>query len=224
MRETPMLADPERALALVHAPADKRAALATLWSLDERLGAVVATTREPMIGAIRLAWWREALQGKDSEGGPRGEPLLGLIREALQELDGQGLSKLCDGWAVLLEALPLDAGQLTSFAAERGDLLWQLAMRILDDTRAEELANGGGGWALVDLAFRVSDRETAERALAMASERLANVPSRWPRTLRPLGMLVALARRDIRNGLDSPRRIGSPARVGRMLWHRISGI
>jgi phytoene synthase len=34
-------------------------------ALDLELESVVAGTTEPMIGEIRLAWWREALQGLD---------------------------------------------------------------------------------------------------------------------------------------------------------------
>ena len=55
------LADPERTLAVAYAPADKRPALTALFALDERFGAVVSSTSEPMIGLMRLAWWRERL-------------------------------------------------------------------------------------------------------------------------------------------------------------------
>ena len=59
------IADPERRLALAYAPRDRRGALAVLWALDERLGSIVAATREAMLGEIRLAWWRDALAGLD---------------------------------------------------------------------------------------------------------------------------------------------------------------
>ena len=79
------IVDPERNLVLAYAPVRARAALATLWRLDERLGGVVATTSEPMIGRIRLAWWREALERLD-QGGPPAEPLLRETAETLLPL------------------------------------------------------------------------------------------------------------------------------------------
>jgi hypothetical protein len=85
MEPATTIIDPERALTLVYAPARVRPALAALWRLDERLGSVVATTTEPMIGAIRLAWWREALEALD-RGGPPDEPLLCEIGETLLPL------------------------------------------------------------------------------------------------------------------------------------------
>ena len=61
MSFTPDIVDPERRLALAYARRADRAALALLWALDERLGAIVAATHEEMLGTIRLAWWRDAL-------------------------------------------------------------------------------------------------------------------------------------------------------------------
>src|SRR3546814_5769707 len=46
-----------------------------LVALDISLGRVVASTSEPMIGAMRLAWWREALERLHLPPVP-GEPVL----------------------------------------------------------------------------------------------------------------------------------------------------
>ena len=63
---------------MLYAPADVRPAWMALHGLDLELESVVAGTTEPMIGAIRLAWWREALQGLDAGKVPA-QPLLQLI-------------------------------------------------------------------------------------------------------------------------------------------------
>jgi hypothetical protein len=73
-------------------------------------------------------------------------------------------------------------------------------------------------WALTDLAFRVSDRATAERALALARAEVA--PAQLPRTL---AVLAALARGDLRRGLDQTRHQGSPTRVVRALRAGLTG-
>src|SRR3546814_19979767 len=53
--------DPERWLAATYARRQARPGLAALFALDISLGRLVASTNEPLIGPIRLAWLREAL-------------------------------------------------------------------------------------------------------------------------------------------------------------------
>ena len=64
-------------------PASVRPAFATLWNLDLALADVVATTTEPALGAIRLAWWRERLEDLDAGKLPPGEPRLSAIARQL---------------------------------------------------------------------------------------------------------------------------------------------
>jgi phytoene synthase len=55
------LPNPERALALSYAPASTRPGLEALFALDTALGTILKTTREPIVGQMRLTWWYEAL-------------------------------------------------------------------------------------------------------------------------------------------------------------------
>src|SRR3546814_17220372 len=59
--------DPDRTLALYYVPAKHRPAVEALWRLDAALGAVLAGGREPLIGQIKLVWWRAALEKLDRE-------------------------------------------------------------------------------------------------------------------------------------------------------------
>ena len=43
------------------APVDKRAALLTLYHLYADIARIPATVSDPMVGAIRLQWWRDLL-------------------------------------------------------------------------------------------------------------------------------------------------------------------
>src|SRR3546814_8016341 len=54
--------DPERWLAATYARRQARPGLAALFALDISLGRLVASTNETMIGAIRIAWGRGALE------------------------------------------------------------------------------------------------------------------------------------------------------------------
>jgi phytoene synthase len=223
MEPAPTIADPERALTLAYAPARSRAALAALWRLDERLGGVVAASREPMVGAIRLAWWREALEALDREPPPP-EPLLAEIATALLPAGIQGaeLAEIEAGWAALLAADPPDEEAIEAHGRLRGRPLFAFAARLLAGAPFAAAAVAGEGWALADLAARLGDPAMARLAKAKAVERFAELGDfRWPIALRPLGALVVLARRDA--GSAKARRQGSPARVARVMLHRLTG-
>jgi phytoene synthase len=59
----------------------------------------VAGTTEPMIGEIRLAWWREACEGLDAGRVPA-QPLLQLAADALLPagIAGAELAAIEDRW------------------------------------------------------------------------------------------------------------------------------
>lgn len=204
--------DPERALSLAYAPGRIRPALALLWRLDETLGSIVARTENPAVGQMRLAWWHDALRTVRTA-----KPVDPLLVElaATAAIDPETLLPLIDGWEALLDPLPLSDAALSLHADARGATLFGVAATLLGRD-APHIRDAGRLWALVDLAFRVSDRETAERALTLAPVIRGRLPG-------PLAPLAALAARDVRRGLDKPRRQGSPARVARALWAGLTG-
>lgn len=56
-------ADPDRYFATLFAPAPQRPFLFALYAFNAELARVSETVREPMLGAIRLEWWRETAEG-----------------------------------------------------------------------------------------------------------------------------------------------------------------
>jgi phytoene synthase len=56
-------ADPDRYFSHLFAPAQKRGALLALYAFNVEIARVADTVREPMMGEIRLEWWRETLAG-----------------------------------------------------------------------------------------------------------------------------------------------------------------
>lgn len=67
--------DYSRFLAIQLAPRDKRAALYALTAFHCEIAAIVDKVSEPMIGHIRLAWWREALAELLAGAPPRQHPV-----------------------------------------------------------------------------------------------------------------------------------------------------
>lgn len=203
--------DPERLLSLSYAPARVREGLAALWCLDERLGAAIVRAEQPALAQMRLTWWHDALADLATVG--QVDPVLVALART-PGIDGRSLLALFDAWDILLEPLPLSDDALAAFAEARGATLFRAAGRLLG-TENPAVEEAGRLWALVDLAFGVSDRETAARALALAPVVRARLP-------RPLAVLAALAARDKARGLRD-RRQGSPGRVARALLAGLTG-
>lgn len=203
----------ERALALSYAPADAREGLAALLALDETLAAIPRTTREPIVGQVRLTWWHGALVALDSAPPPAQPVLEALARTVLPKVTGVALAAMVEGWEALLDE-PLDEAAMVRFARGRGAGLFGAAAAVLGGEHPR-LEQAGEGWALADLAEHLRDGGKAALARELAEARLGSVlRPRWPVRLRSLGALALLARQ------GSP---GSPRRVGRLLWHRLTG-
>ncbi|MBE1525642.1 phytoene synthase [Sphingopyxis sp. OAS728] len=89
---------------LVSVPHARRAAMSALWGLAARLTKLLLDAREPLIGQIKLAWWRDmaALVASDPAALPKGEPLLAELQATWA---GQGgLDALVDAAEAMLLA------------------------------------------------------------------------------------------------------------------------
>ena len=94
--------DRERWLACLYAAAPARPGLVALLALDGELAQLVATTTEPLLGEIRLAWWRDRLIELDTQPAPAQPLLQALQARALPRLSGADLATLEDGWLARL--------------------------------------------------------------------------------------------------------------------------
>ena len=181
-------------LALAYAPGFARPATLGLLALDNRLAGIVRGAREPLLGQIRLAWWRDRLSD-DFANWPAGEPLLALVRQWGDQ--AKALVALVDGWEAMIGDPPLPVQTLERLALARGKAFGSLAMVVGGDPGESERA--GRSWALVDLSGKLGDPQEREAARALAAgedwRRL-----RLPRSMRPLAVLHGLAARAMRRG------------------------
>jgi len=219
------MANPELALAIGYAREAHRRTLEALLDLDSALAAVLRTTREPLVGQMRLTWWHEALTRLDTAL-PPAEPVLAALAATVlpRGVSGVRLAGMIDGWEELLDDdAPRDEAMMR-FAEARGAGLFGIAGAVLGVRPDDPLAPAGTGWALVDLARHLRDRHAGERALALARTALDTATRpRWSREARALGALAHLALLDAAVPLDQPLPIGSPRRVARLAWHRLTG-
>lgn len=201
----------DRDLARLYWPVELRPAFDALFAIDDVMAEVVATSTQPALGAIRLAWWREALERLDHHPPPSEPRLQVAVAELLPRgVTGSALAALEDGYATLFDEEP-DRDRLGG----GGAVLFSNGATLLGDSDTK-----------LELAGRL-------HAFASAARRgFAAIPGdvepgelaghRFPRALRPLTAFAKLAVRDIRQApmLESE---ATPARAMALLSHRMFG-
>lgn len=182
-------------LVLRHAPVAAREALAVLFALDERLGDIVRTTREPLVGQMRLTWWRDALSALDEQQPAPAEPVLVEVQRLLlpRRVSGAALAPMADGWMMILHDGFASDGSLADYGTLRGGTLFAAAARVLGAAEVAMLDEAGRGWALADLAANISsatDAATIRNDADLVLEAAFSV--RWSKVSRPIGLLALL--------------------------------
>ena len=200
--------DPLEQLALAHTPSSLRGALQSALALDRRLSQIVARTSEPMLGQMRLAWWRDVL-GKPLAEWPQGNAELETIALHWGHSAAQ-LAAMADGWEYMLSEPPLSAEAAMGFASGRAKAFGALANISAKPVAREKLAIAAQYWALGDGAVHIGSE--AERATMRAQ--LDKLPER-PRLGSPfkgIAIMGALGERALRGG-EGPLMEGRGAAI-----------
>jgi 15-cis-phytoene synthase len=216
--------DRDRYLAVLHAPATAQAGLFALFALDLELAHVVASTTEPMLGEIRLAWWREQLIRLDAAPAPAQPTLAALKAEVVpRDVTGRSLEPLEDAFLALLLDPAFDDIALERYARLRGGTLFGAAATVLGGDAAVG-ALMGGVWALGELVRHGPPPAFARDTLEDIATRQSWTTPAEP-ALRPLLGLARLAQRDIAAALSgrafAPR--GTAGRQARLAWAKWTG-
>ena len=213
-----MIAPADRALVRLYWPVALRPGLDALLGIDDAMAAVVRTSTGPALGAIRLAWWREALSHLDRAPPPAEPHLQAAATELLPRgITGAALAGLEDGWLALLEEPPWD-DEVAAAIGGRGQRLFAIGAGLLG-AEDSNLASAGATYALATAARFASDRASAEMLVKAAR---AIPPHRFAKALRPLTALTALARRDLA-AFPEREPEGTPARALALIAHRLTG-
>jgi phytoene synthase len=122
--------DPDRALAALFAPREARADLVALVAFNVELARIAEQVNEPELGAIRLQWWRDALE-RTGQGEATGHPVADALGVMLSrhKLSRERTAALIDArefdiatrimpdWAALEAYLTDTAGAMFALAA-----------------------------------------------------------------------------------------------------------
>jgi NADH dehydrogenase [ubiquinone] 1 alpha subcomplex assembly factor 6 len=147
--------DRDRYLTTLFAPADRRGALVALYAFNFEVAKTREIVREPLLGRIRLQWWREAIDEVYRGATPRHhevvEPLAAAIRA--HDLTRYHFDRLIDAReSDLADEPPADLAALETYAEDSAARLVRLALEILDarDAAAAAAARHVGiAWAVI---------------------------------------------------------------------------
>jgi len=188
--------DRDRYLTTLFAPADRREALLALYAFNFEVAKLREVTREPIIGQIRLQWWRDAIDEIYRGATPRRheivEPLAVAIREG--DLTRYHFDRLIAAReADLAETPPADLAALRHYAEDSSGRLLQLALEILDvhEPAAHKAAREVGvGFAFAGL-LRALPVHLRLRRATLPADLAATIDERLLFELKPSAELSA---------------------------------
>ena len=171
-------ADYDRYLSAVFAPAAAREALFALIAFNHEIARIPEAVSEPMLGRIRLQWWREVLDavyaGEPARRHEVAVPLADAIRA--YRLDRAPFDTLLEAREDDLESeCPADLAALERYGAATGGSLTELMVRASGADSGPALEAGrqvGTAWALVG-TLRAAPHSAAQGRVTLPADLLA---------------------------------------------------
>jgi NADH dehydrogenase [ubiquinone] 1 alpha subcomplex assembly factor 6 len=209
--------DRDRYQLALFAPADRRDAIFALYAFNYEVARIRESVREPMLGLIRLQWWRDALDEIYAGARPRHhevvEPLAAAIA-AYRPVRAHFAALLDARARDMDETPPASLAALESYAADTAGGLNQLALDLLgiDDVSTRAAARAiGVAYALSGLLIAAPFHARARRLYLPRdiTERVGVDLERSLFALKPSARLAAVARviaARAREHLDDARR------------------
>jgi len=202
-------ADMDRYLCALFAPRPARPALFALILFNNEIARVREAVSEPMLGHIRLQWWREAID-EIYRGQGRRHEVADPVAEAIgrHSLTREYFDRLIDARERDLDdAPPENLAELEAYAEESAAPLVSLALEAVgaDAARHADLArHSGTAWALTGLMRAVPH---------LASQGRSVLPHELGEVASAVGQVSDIARRHAREARKLRR--GHPAAVKR---------
>ena len=165
--------DPERWLSSRFiSDQDKRADVVAIYAYDHELGRAPKVASNPLLGEIRLTWWREVLDEAYGDRAVRHHPTAQALAQAIERrgLPREPLEAMIDARYRELDPAPMNLADALEWADGTGGAAARAAALVLD-AKADLSAAGQAGkaWAIGRLmATAGMEGEAAQAALAEA--------------------------------------------------------
>ncbi|WP_228243843.1 hypothetical protein [Porphyrobacter sp. GA68] len=187
-------------VALNYAAPAARPVYRSLFAFETRLGRMVAGAREPALVQIRMAWWREQLQGLDDR--PHSDPLLRLLTQSGWAARSRDLVEMVDGWEALLFYRENATTLPDSIRARTAG--YAAAARLLGmEADGAAVAEGARWWVAADALHHLRAGGDDASVQDLTQGWPIRLP-RLPRQLRPVSVLAALGQRSLLRGGQPP--------------------
>ncbi len=158
--------DHDRYLMALFAPSAFREDLFTLYAFNLEVAKTAEVVNEPMLGHIRLQWWREAI-GELYAGMPRRHEVVEPLAAAVfrHGLDKPLFDAMIDAREQDLQGTaPADLNALMAYVDGTGGALAKLSEQILGGSGSRAAAAAGGAYALAGIIraipFQAQRRQT----------------------------------------------------------------
>ena len=125
--------EPDRYIAALLAPATARVGLLAIAAFAAEVGRIATQVREPMMGEIRLQWWRDAL-ARGADGGHSGHPVADALIDTIARhaLPREPFERILDARRCDLSGdLFADDAALDDYLAATEGLVFALGVSIL---------------------------------------------------------------------------------------------
>jgi len=194
-------ADPDRFFCSLFAPPEKREALWLLYAFNHELARAREVASEPTLALIRLAWWREVVEGAEKKH-EIATPLSAALREGV--FAPADLAALIDARAAEAEEIP-DFDSFINYARGTAGRLARIAGKLLgaDAQAIEDFGTAYGISGILRAApflarqnrsLLPSDCTSAQKLIESARVLLNATP---PQKARAAWLPAAYAKRDL---------------------------
>jgi len=136
-------ADPDRYLAALYAPQERRGALLALYAFNVEIAAVRDRIRQPLTGEIRLQWWRDAIGAAADPAAAAGHPVAAALLDTIRthNLPLNAFSNMIEARIFDLYDDPMPSRtDLEGYCGETASALIQLSALVLDPEAAVRTA------------------------------------------------------------------------------------
>lgn len=151
-----------------------RADVIAIYAFDHQLARAPKVASNPLLGEIRLTWWREALdeiyQGRPVRRHPGALALAEAVRR--RALPREPLEAMIDARYRELDPTPMTEAEALDWARGTAGLAAELAAHILDSTQPFLAKPAGAAWALA-LRARTAPELAAAAEQQMSEAKLA---------------------------------------------------
>ncbi len=153
------LRDRDRYLCALLAPDQKRNGLLTLYAFNGEIARIRETVSEPLLGNIRLQWWREAIEAIYEDKLVPQHEVAQALQETIEEyhLLREPFDRLLDAREFdMQDRPPEDMEALVAYGEGTVSTLQQLAVQVLSGESGGDAArNLGVAWSLTGLVRAV---------------------------------------------------------------------